>query len=409
MLDCLAGKSVALAHHWLLSMRGGEKVLQAMADLVPDAPIFTFLAQPDELSDALRRRDIRPSLLAALPWLRHNHRYALPLFPLAARSLDCRDFDVVICSDAALAKGVRCRRDALKLCYCHSPMRYVWSIGDDYRRQMSRANATALRLAGPYIRSADRRAARTVTAFAANSRHVQERIRRAYGRASAVIYPPVETPVVPGPRVQEDYYLVVSELVEYKRPDLAVDACNAAGRRLIVAGDGPMASRLRRAAGPTVQIAGRLDDAAIARLMASCRALLFCGEEDFGLVPVEVQLHGRPVIALGRGGATETVVDGCTGVFFAEPTVDAVVAAMRRFEADAATRFDADAIRDHARRFSRGAFERRFSHWVTALVRAWEAGGPAAARELAEHRPESLLPPDDDASPAALASDGGQR
>jgi len=383
MLAALEGKRVALAHHWLLSMRGGEKVLQAIAELLPGAPIFTLLYDRDELCPALGRRSIRASFLQRLPGARSNHRYALPLYPLAAGRLDCREFDVVICSDAATVKAVRCRPEALKICYCHSPMRYVWNLRDEYRRQMPVWTAAALRLVGPYVRQCDRRAANTVTTFIANSRHVRARIRNCYGRESVVIYPPVDIPASPASETPDEYYLVVSELVEYKRVDLAVEACTLTGRRLIVVGDGPLGRRLRRRAGPTVSFWGRVANEEVARLMAGCRALLFCGEEDFGMVPVEAQGHGRPVIALARGGALETVLDGQTGLFFAEPRAELVIEVLERFE-DSATLWPPQAIHDHAYKFTLEQFRRRFIDFISWAVGAWEAGGPQAVRQACE-------------------------
>lgn len=400
MLECLKGRRVALAHHWLMSMRGGEKVLQAVAERVPQAPIFTLLAKLDALSPTLRSRDIRTSFLQKLPYFRERHRLALPLYPTAARSLDCREFDIVICSDASVAKGVRSRPDALKICYCHSPMRYAWDLQDAYRRHMPLAQSLGLRVMSPWLRRWDRRAADTVTAFIANSRHVQSRIRRAYGRASEVVYPPVETPTIATLRSDDGAalsgeYLVVSELVEYKRVDLAVAACTQLNRPLIVVGDGPTRRRLERAAGPTVRFLGRVSDEEVARRMASCRALLFCGEEDFGMVPVEVQMHGRPVIALGRGGALETVEDGRTGVLFGEPSIDSLARAIERFE-QSLTLLPRDEIRRHAARFSAERFRDAFDRFVTRLVEIWDAGGASAVREACERGQTSA-----DAAPVA--------
>lgn len=383
MLDCLKGRRVALAHHWLMSMRGGEKVLEAVAEMAPDAPIFTLFANPDALSPTLRSRRIRTSFLQKVPFLRKRHRLALPLHPMAAGALDCREYDVVICSDASVAKGVRCRPDALKICYCHSPMRYAWDLQDAYRRHMPLAQSIGLRVMSPYLRRWDRRAAETVTAFIANSKHVQSRIRRAYGRASEVIYPPVETPAVEPAATPGRDYLVVSELVEYKRNDLAVEACTRTNRPLVVVGDGPMRRRLEEIAGPSVRFLGRVSDDEVARQMAGCRALLFCGEEDFGMVPVEAQMHGRPVIALGRGGALETVDDGRTGVHFSEPTADALRRAVEQFER-CTTLLSPAEIRGRAARFDAEHFRVAFEEFVGRVVETWDAAGTQAVRDSCE-------------------------
>ncbi len=379
MIEALAGRRVALAHHWMLSMRGGEKVLEAIARLVPDAPIFTLLADPPALSAALREQHIRTSFLQELPAAKRIHRYLLPLFPLAAESLDCTGFDVVICSDAAVAKGVRCRDDALKICYCHSPMRYAWGLQAEYVRNLSPAAGLGLALSARYLRRWDCRAARRVDAFVANSHHVRRRIDRHYGRASTVIHPPVGVPAELPPRRPEDFYLVLAEQVEYKRTDLAIAACNRLGRRLKVIGDGPLRQRMARAAGASVEVLGWQPDQVVREHFARCRALLFCGEEDFGLVPVEAMGWGVPVIAYSGGGALETVADGQTGVLFARQTVPDVIAAIGRFES-MESQFDARFIHQHARRFSPGRFVEQFQRFVTLCLEVYARGGRHAVR-----------------------------
>jgi glycosyltransferase involved in cell wall biosynthesis len=367
MIPALQGKSVALAHHWLLSMRGGERVLAALARLIPDAPIFTLVADRNALDDSLRHSDIRTSFLDSLPGGHRHHREWLPLYPLAVRSLDAREFDVVIVSDAALTKGLRVRRDALLLCYCHSPMRAIWSLGDTYARRLGPFRGTALRAVSRPLRAWDRRAARRVDAFAANSQFVRRRIADSFARDSVVIYPPVGVPAAPPERHAEGFYLMVGEMVEYKRTDLGVDACRRLGRPLLVVGDGPERRRLMRTGGDGAAFLGRLRDDEIRALLTRCRALLFCAEEDFGIVPVEAMAAGCPVIAYGRGGATETVLDGRTGLWFPEQTVDSLVEAINRFE-EMESAFDPAAIFARAHDFSAAAFDRAITDWISACL-----------------------------------------
>lgn len=378
-----SGESVALAHHWLVGMRGGEKVLAALAELFPEAPVYTLLARPARLDAPLRAARIEASWLQRFAWIPHLQRLAFPLLARAARSLDVSAYDVVICSDAATIKGVRARADALKLCYCHSPMRYVWDLYDEYRARAGLPGRIGLKLFSGPVRRADEAAAETVTAFVANSRHVAERIRRCYGRASVVIYPPVDVDF-PEPLITpEDFYVVVGAHVGYKRNDLAIQACNALGRRLVVVGGGPQLKRMRRLAGPTVEVLGWQPDEVVRDYLRRCRALLFCGQEDFGIVPVEAQAAGRPVIAYGRGGAPETVVNGRTGVFFGEQTVEAVIAAMKNLEARM-SEFSPESIQAHARRFSAARFRDEFRRFYVWCLELYRAGGPHRVRAAIE-------------------------
>ncbi|MEP0845023.1 MAG: glycosyltransferase [Phycisphaerae bacterium] len=379
MASAGAEPSVALAHHWLVNMRGGERVLAAMAAMFPDAPIYTLMARPAALDADLRARDIRVSWLQRLAWLPGGQRLALPVLVSAARSLDASGHEVVICSDAAAIKAIRTRPEALKLCYCHSPMRYVWDLYDEYRGGSGLAGRAGLRLFAGRLRRGDQEAAETVTAFIANSRYVAGRIRRCYGREASVIHPPVNTDFPPPLDTPEDFYLVVGEQVRYKRNDLAVRACNRLRRRLVIIGGGPLLGPIRRAAGPTVTVLGRQSDATVRDHLRRCRALLFCGREDFGIVPVEAQAAGRPVIAFAEGGVLETVIDGRTGVFFHEQTVESLAAAIERFEA-ATTLLSPARIQAHAARFSAGRFREEFTafyHWCLELYRA---GGPHRVR-----------------------------
>lgn len=367
-------ESVALAHHWLVGMRGGEKVLARLAEMFPAAPIYTLIAQPERLDEQLRARRIETSWLQRFTWIKNVQRKALPLLPGASRSLDASAYDVVICSDAAITKAIRTRPDALKICYCHSPMRYLYDLYDAYRARAGFVDRLGLTLFAGRVRRADQAAAEGVTAFIANSRCVAQRIRRCYNRGSVVIYPPVDTDFPEPLKVPEDFYLVVGEHVSYKRNDLAIAACNRLGRKLVVIGSGTLLKEARRLAGPTVQVLGWQSDEVVRDHLRRCRALLFCGEEDFGIVPVEAQAAGRPVIAYGAGGALETVVDGQTGVFFREQTPEAVATAIELLEASKAL-LPPPAIQQHASQFSAARFREEFERFYEWCLELHRAGG----------------------------------
>ncbi len=375
-------------------MRGGEKTLSALAGMFPEAPIYTLLANRDALDATLQSRDVRTSPLQWLNWIPNLQRKALPLLARAARSLDATAYDMVICSDAAIVKAIRTRPGALKICYCHSPMRYVWDLYDEYRRCSGPLASLGLRLAAPGLRRADRAAAQTVDLFVANSRHVADRIRRHYGRPSLVIPPPVDVSFPMWDRLPagqdrqdagptqdklHDFYLVVSELVHYKRVDLAVDACTRLNRPLVVIGTGPMLADLRRRAGACVRLLGWGSDAVVRDHYQRCRALLFCGEEDFGLTPVEAMAAGRPVIAYRAGGATETVLEHRTGEFFDAPTADSLIAAIQTFEQNGVANAPAE-IQAHARQFSESNFRRRFLAIHAWCMAHYRSGGAAQVR-----------------------------
>lgn len=350
---------VALVHEWLVGWGGSESVLASLASVFPDAPIYTLVHHPDaRVRATFQGRDIRTTFLQAMPFGARFYRHTLPLMPRAWASLDLQDFDLVISSSHSLCKGVRVRNDALHICYCHSPPRYLWDLNDAYRR-----GAAAL-LAGPllrWLRRKDLEGARRVDRFIANSQYVAERIQRTYGRSAQVIHPPVDVDAFPSSN-PGTYFLAGGRLVAYKRVDLAVAAANAGGFALKVFGDGPERRRLEAMAGPTVKFTGAVDQQRLAELVSGCRAYLFPGIEDFGILPVEVQAGGRPVVALAAGGALETVVDGETGVLFHGETVDALLSAIARLE-------DLDcspeACRAHAAAFGRPRFERE----VAAAVR----------------------------------------
>ncbi len=370
----------------------------AIADLAGDAPVYTLFVEPDKITPELRRRTVHTSFLQYFPPLRRRFRLALPLMPWAAGRMNLTEYDVVLCSDAAVAKGMRCRTDALKVCYCHSPIRYVWDLYDQYRREAGWLGGAILAAIAPHIREWDRRAAATVTAFIANSHTVCDRISRHYGRRSVVIYPPVDMASAAAHDEPEDFYLVVSELVGYKRTDLAIEACNRLGRRLVVIGEGPQMPRLRAMAGEHIRLLGYQSDEVVRDHMRRCRGLLFCGEEDFGLVPVEVQSSGRPVIAFGRGGACETVLEDRTGIFFLEQTPEGVVDAVRRFEDRSGHLLPPEDIRRHASQFGPDRFRAGMTAFLNWCMAEFDRGGAQGVASAVETLPVDafLNPPSTD-------------
>jgi glycosyltransferase involved in cell wall biosynthesis len=350
-------------------MRGGERCLEVACELFPEAPLYTLLHVPGSVSPVIERRRIVTSFVQRLPGAAARYRHYLPLFPAAVRGFDLSGYDLVISMSHCVAKAVRRPAGALHVSYCFSPMRYIWDLYDDY---FGRQAPALTRWLMPPVAAALRRWDRRtdgVDAFVAISHHIAERIRRVYGRAADVIHPPVDVARFHPAATVEDFYLVVSALVPYKRVDLAIAAARRLGRRLIVVGTGPEERRLRAQAGPGVEFLGWRSDAEVAELYARCRAVLFPAVEDYGIVPLEAAAAGRPTIALARGGALETMVglgDAAappTAVFFQEQTEAAVADAMLAFET-AAHRFDARALRARAAQFDRPLFRERLREYV---------------------------------------------
>lgn len=358
---------VAIVHYWLINMRGGERVVEALGEIYPEADLYTHVVDRSALSEALLRHEIRTTFVGRLPGARRHYQKYLPLMPLALEQLDLRQYDLVISSECGPAKGVITTPRTLHVCYCHSPMRYVWDMYWDYLREAPAPLRPLARGVLHYLRRWDLASAFRVDAFVANSRFVADRIRKHYRRDAEVIHPPVETTAFGPPREPEDFYLVVGELVRYKRTDLAVEAFNRSGKRLVVIGGGEQLRAIRKAAGPNVEILGRQSFDVIRDHLARCSALVFAGEEDFGIVPVEAMASGKPVVAYGRGGALETVVDGRTGIFFHEQTPEALNAAIERLERERPA-FDSVTIQQHAEAFDREVFKKRFRQKVEALL-----------------------------------------
>jgi glycosyltransferase involved in cell wall biosynthesis len=362
---------VALVHDWLTGMRGGERCLEVFCELLPQADLFTLLHVPKSVSPIIEQRRIVTSFIQRLPSAPTRYRHYLPLFPAAMARFDFSAYDLVVSLSHCAAKAARARTDARHVCYCFTPMRYVWDLYDDYVGAGPLTRIVLPPLAA-VLRRWDRRTSRRVDRFVAISRFVADRIERCYGRTAEVIYPPVDVSRFELSPDGDDFYLVVSALVPYKRVDLAVQAVTRLGRRLLIVGTGPEERRLRAMAGRGVEFLGWRSDEEVAGLYARCRALLFPGVEDFGITPLEAMAAGRPVIALAAGGALETIVPlggdetPPTGLLFGEQTTEALTTAMRAFERDA-ERFDGKALRTHAERFDRPLFKRRVADYLAEL------------------------------------------
>lgn len=355
--------NVALVHHWLLAMAGGERVCEAICEIVAKPDIFCLLADPRRLSAILKSGSITTSFIQNLPLSHKYYRYYAPLFPIAVELFDLRPYDLVISSDSSVVKGVLTRPDSCHICYCHSPMRYAWNMFQEYAEGGSPLKRVLMSPAMHYLRLYDHAASARVDHFVANSRVVRDRIRKYYRRDAKVIYPPCEVErFAISPKVS-DYYLCVGRLVGYKRLDIAVRAFTMSGRRLVIVGEGPDEARLKAMAGRNIEFLGWASDAELASLYGECRALVFPAEEDFGIVPVEAQASGRPVIALGKGGALESIIPNETGMLFYEQTPEALERVVAQFEM-VSDSFHPESIREKAQRFSKERFKREFQDFV---------------------------------------------
>jgi glycosyltransferase involved in cell wall biosynthesis len=373
-MDAAQDSQVVLVHDWLTGMRGGEKCLEVACRRWPLARLFTLLHRRGAVSAAIERLRPRTSFLQHLPGVHRWYRYLLPLMPAAAAGWRLPPCDLVVSFSHCVAKAARAPRGVPHVCYCFTPMRYAWHQRDAYfGGRVAGLKARALALLLRRLRDWDRRTAAGVSHFIAISQTVRRRIAECYGRDSTVIYPPVDTDFYcPAALPREDFYLAVSAFAPYKRLDLAIAACNRLGRRLVIIGSGQDEARLKALAGPTVRLLGWQPDEVIRDHLRRCRALLFPGEEDFGIVPVEAQACGAPVLALGCGGATETVVPPGsgrepTGLWFAEPTRDCLAEAILAFEARR-TDFNPAAARRQALRFNAHRYRDELLTFLDAVL-----------------------------------------
>ncbi|MDQ1706913.1 MAG: hypothetical protein QOJ88_124 [Pyrinomonadaceae bacterium] len=357
---------IALVHDYFVQMGGAERVAAALHGSFPSAPIYTTVALPQCLPPELRGADIRTSAMQRLPAMEQRFRQYFMLYPFAVEHFDLSEYDLIFSSSSGYAKGVKRRANAVHVCYCHTPMRWVWRY-DDYvsRESFGRVARSLLPLSLWGLKKWDLRASQQPTYYIANSRLVAERIKQVYGREAFVIPPPIDVDRFEMSPYVDDYYLVLSRLVPYKRIDLAIEACKRLDRRLIIIGDGPDRARLEKLAGPKTEFFGRQPDNRVNYYAGRCRALLFTGEEDFGMVPLEVNAAGRPVIAYRGGGAVETVVEGVTGLFFDMPTSGSLVAAIEDFESRT---WHASEMRRHAEKFDRSVFSFRVLQFLGSVA-----------------------------------------
>ncbi|MCW1382717.1 glycosyltransferase [Novosphingobium sp. KCTC 2891] len=372
---------VAIIHYWLVGMRGGERVLERFLRLYPGADIFTHVVRPERLSDAIRAHTIRTTFIQKLPGAVKHYQKYLPLMPYALEELDLRGYDLVISSESGPAKGVIAAPDAFHLCYCHSPMRYLWDHYHPYKAKAGRLTRPLMPLLFHGLRQWDTTSAQRPDKIVANSAFIARRVRKAWGREADVVHPPVDVTLFGPTGTIRDQYLWVGQMTPYKRADLVVEAFNRLGLPLLMVGDGELSREIAARAGDNITIVDRLDFAGLRRAYAECKALLFPAEEDFGLVPVEANASGRPVVAYGRGGARETVVDGETGLFFEEQSVEALVDAVERLERWL-PHFDPAAAMANARRFAPEVFDAR----IGGIVEQGLAGGFGRSQQPAPPR-----------------------
>jgi glycosyltransferase involved in cell wall biosynthesis len=346
---------VAIIHYWLVAMRGGERVLERICELYPQADIYTHVVDRDALSQVLKRHRIFTTSIAKLPGARKHYQKYLALMPRALEELDLSAYDLVISSEAGPAKGVITRPDAVHVTYCHSPMRYIWDQYHAYVGAGGRGAKLFLSKVAPRLRIWDHASASRPDLIMANSQYVRQRIRKFWGREAAVVHPPVDVDQFHRSDAVTDEFIWVGQLVPYKRPDIAVDAFTRSGRKLHVIGGGSMLTDLKKRAGPNVRFTTRMKFDQLREAYATARALVFTAEEDFGIIPVESQAAGRPVLVYGRGGGTETVVDGVTGLYIAEQTAESVIETLERFDAWLPG-FDPAAAIAQAQNFTRARF-----------------------------------------------------
>lgn len=354
---------LAIVHDWLTNMGGAEQVVINFKEVYKDAPIYTTFYNPNNLDDKLKNLDVKTSFLQKKKMVT-NHKKYFPLMPLAFENFDLNEYDVVLSSSSSCAKGVITKPGSIHICYCHTPMRYAWEKRDEYLNGMGKLKKKLIKILLHYMRIWDYASSARVDYFIANSTEVQKRIKKHYKRDSIVINPPVRCNLFDISETDGDYYFIVSRLVGYKRFDLAVQACSQLGKKLVIIGDGPEKEKLMSLANENITFLGRQPDDVVKKYMSECKALLYPGEEDFGIVPVEAQACGRPVIAYGKGGVLDSVVPEKTGVFFKEQSVESLKEAILKFEKMS---FDKQEIRKHALKFDESVFREKIQKYIEEL------------------------------------------
>jgi glycosyltransferase involved in cell wall biosynthesis len=359
---------VALVHDFLNQMGGAERVVLAFHEIFPDAPLYTSIYDPRRVDPAFQKMDIRTSFMQKLPLVKKHHQPFLPLYPFAMERLDLRGYDLVLSSSSAFGKGIITQPETLHICYCHTPMRWCWNY-EEYieRERLDRISRTILPFLMTWLRIWDQTSSMRVDHFIANSPAVAERIQKYYRRDAVVIPPPVEASrfAFDPTTKAEEYFLILSRLMPYKRVDLAIEACNRLRLPLVIIGSGRDEQRLKRMAGPTIRFMGRLSDTQVLHYYAHCRAFILPGEEDFGITPLEAQASGKPVIAYGVGGVLASVIDGVTGSFFYEQAVESLSEVLASFDE---RKYDPQIIRNHALEFDMPRFHRRILQFIQAKM-----------------------------------------
>ena len=359
---------IAIVHDWLTGMRGGEKCLEVFCELYPQADIFTLIHNKGSLSPLIEKMNIKTSFLQNIPGIKNNYRNYLALYPAAIESFNLKGYDLILSSSHCVAKGIRISDAAMHICYCYTPMRYAWLFFEEYFGNYSPIKKAAIKTLIKYLRKWDLKTNAGVDFFVAISDNIRLRIDDFYGRQAKVIYPPVDTSRFNLSTKDEGYYLIVSALVPYKRVDIAIEAFNRLGKKLIVIGTGNCQNKLKKLAGKNIEFIGWADDNALQKYYRNSRALIFPGEEDFGIVPLEAQACGKPVIAFAKGGATETLTRQ-TAVFFENQSAQGLIAAINEFEIRKDD-FKPETMRENSLRFDRKIFKEKIKNYIEEKLHA---------------------------------------
>jgi len=367
---------VAIVHYWLVSMRGGEKVLEALCEMFPEADVFTNVYAPEKVSATIRKHRVQTTFIQKLPLAKRWYQKYMPLMPFALEQLDLSGYDLVISSESGPAKNVILNPETLHICYCHTPMRYIWDMYHDYRRNAGLLTRMFMPLIAHWLRLSDVASSNRVDVFVANSNFIAKRIQKIYRREAVVIPPPVDTQRFHTASKHDDFYLIAGQLVSYKRVDLAVEAFNLSGKRLVIIGSGEEEQLLRKKALPNIELLSFQSDQVLADYYSRCRALIFPGKEDFGIVPVEAIASGRPVIAYGAGGALDTVIDGKTGILFNDQTAQGLNEAIDRFESLPGDHFGEEQLKRFASQFSKESFKTRIHQLIQQQLPQTNESGP---------------------------------
>ncbi|MCK5581251.1 MAG: glycosyltransferase [Candidatus Omnitrophica bacterium] len=363
---------IAIVHDFLNQYGGAERVVEVMHEMFPEASVYTSVYLPDKMSDSFREMDVRVSFMQKLPGVETNYKKYFLIYPFAFDSFDLSGYDLILSSSSSYAKGIKKSKECMHICYCHTPARFIWRY-DIYMEQenVSSLVRSIVRIAANlFLKKWDLKSNENVDYFLANSGYIRQRIKDIYDRDSYVIHPPVSVDSFSISDKVENYYLIVSRLNAYKKIDIVIEAFNELGLPLVVVGGGPHKSNLEGIAKDNIKFIGKVSDNELLEHYKGCKAFIFPGEEDFGITPVEAQASGRPVIAYGKGGALETVVDGKTGLFFKEQTSECLINAIKRFE-ECEKDFDPKVIRENAERFSKERFKKEFGEFIEKKYCEW--------------------------------------